>query len=211
VERQESPRVDLDAIRAAGHGGDVVAALQKGPRQRARRSLRAFGELSCEWAADVPTALDIFDELVDLHQLRWLAAGHPGAFGDSRVVGFHRALVADLLPRGEVLLFRVRDRDGSTVGCLYSYLDANRVLFYQGGFAQDADNKRRPGLTTHVTCLQACSDRGFAVYDLLAGASRYKRELATSAGELVWATAGPLGLRDGRRMLKRLVRGPRAA
>lgn len=211
VERQESPRVDLEDLRAAGHGGDIVAALAKGPRQRVRRSLRAFGELSCEWAADVPTALEILDELVALHQRRWLAAGQPGAFADPRVVAFHRELVAALLPRGEVLLFRVRDPVGGTVGCLYSYLDANRVLFYQGGFAQYADNKRRPGLTAHVLCLQACSDRGLAVYDLLAGASRYKQELATSTGELVWATAGPLGLRDGRRMLKRLVRGPRAA
>lgn len=201
---QPSPVVALPA------DGDVLAVLRSGPRQRIRRSRKAFGPLHATWAEDEDTALDVLDELIDLHQQRWTAAGEPGAFAEPDVVAFHRTLVPRLLPRGEVMLFRLRDDDGATVGCLYGFVDAGRLLFYQGGFTPMEDNKRRPGLTTHAACLQACRDRGLHTYDLLAGDARYKRELATGERTLVWATVERPGVRTGldrgRRTAKALAR-----
>jgi CelD/BcsL family acetyltransferase involved in cellulose biosynthesis len=190
VERRASPTFDLAAARA--QGGDVVSALRPGPRRRLRRSMREFGAVQAEWAETREQAQDILGELRRLHQARWQAAGLPGAFASARFTGFHFRLVDRLLPLGEAILFRVRSREHGTLGCLLSYREGDRVLFYQSGFASFGDNARRPGLVTHVLGMQECCDRGLSCYDFLAGDSRYKRELATDEDELLWATAaGP--------------------
>ena len=145
MRRASSPFFDLAAARAAGHGADVAAALRPGPRSRLRRTLRAFGPLHEEWAQDAESARAILDDLVVLHQARWTAGGEPGAFAEARVLAFHRDLVAALAGAAGVVLFRVRDAAGATIGCVYAFADAGTVLFYQGGFAVLDDNKRRPG------------------------------------------------------------------
>jgi hypothetical protein len=208
VRREPSPFFDLAAARAAGHGDEVAASLRAGPRARLRRTLRAFGPLHEDWAEDATSARTILEELVALHQARWTARGEPGAFADARVLAFHRDLVGELAGAGGVVLFRLRDSAGATIGCVYAFADAGTVLFYQGGFAASNDNRRRPGLATHARCLQACSDRGWDRYDFLAGEGRYKRELSTGERELVWATADRPGVRTS---VDRARRGARAA
>ncbi len=179
----DSPAMDLRAVRE--DGGDVVAALRSGPRSRIRRSLRGLGDVEAEWAATETRALAIFDELVEVHQRHWLAAGEPGAFASGRVVAFHRELIARLLPRDAAMLFRVR-AGGETIGCVYGLRDGERMLFYQSGVAQSADPKVKPGLVTHALCMQECLERGYDAYDFLAGDDRYKRELSSGADRLVW-------------------------
>jgi CelD/BcsL family acetyltransferase involved in cellulose biosynthesis len=63
------------------------------------------------------------------------------------------------------------------------------VLFYQSGLARFEDRTITPGFVAFCLCMQACYERGFSEYDFLAGDSRYKRDLATGARQLVWATA----------------------
>jgi len=203
-----SPCTDLAAIRA--DGGDVIAALGKGPRSRIRRSLRGMGELEGEWAVERDAALAIFDELVALHQARWEAAGERGAFVSPRAVGFHRDLIEALLPRQRVVLYRVH-AGGETVACIYGMVDRNRLLFYQSGVVELDDQKLKPGLVAHALCMQACLERGLDAYDFLAGDSRYKRELATGEEGVAWGRLS----RDTIRPLmsgamRRLARRPRA-
>jgi CelD/BcsL family acetyltransferase involved in cellulose biosynthesis len=202
-----SPCTDLAAIRAAG--GEVLGALAKGPRSRIRRSLRGMGAVAGEWATGLDAGRAIFDELVGLHQERWLAAGMPGAFASRRAVGFHRDLIEALLPSGRVVLYRVH-ADGGTVACIYGMVDRNRLLFYQSGVVELADQKLKPGLVAHALCMQACLEHGLDGYDFLAGDARYKRELATGERRIAWGT---LSRRRPRPLLslaaRRLARRPR--
>jgi CelD/BcsL family acetyltransferase involved in cellulose biosynthesis len=184
------PTVDLRA--AAAHGDEVLALLSPNTRYQVRRSLRGYGPVTVDWAATTDVGLEIFEELVSLHQRRWRAVGEPGAFASERQLEFHRRLIARLMPERRALLFRVRDADG-TIGCLYSHLDGDAVLSYQLGLAQSSDNKIKPGFVAHALCMQACFDRGFVLYDFLSGGGSYKRELATGERPLVWAS----GLRRG--------------
>jgi CelD/BcsL family acetyltransferase involved in cellulose biosynthesis len=198
VEEERGPTADLRA------GEDVLDGLSGRRRQRVRRSLKAFGELTTDWAQDERAATAILDELIELHQARWQGTGKPGAFASPRVVAFHRALVARLLPAGRVALVRVR-RGEETVGCLYGHVDGDRLLFYQSGLRQYEDNKLRAGVAAHVCFMRACRERGLAVYDFLAPAVRYKEELATGAAPIVWArierpTWRALLTRAGRRL-----------
>jgi CelD/BcsL family acetyltransferase involved in cellulose biosynthesis len=61
-------------------------------------------------------------------------------------------------------------------------------LMYQGGFAQFEDPRVKPGVVTHVLCMQACLERGLDAYDLLAGDQPYKRELCDREGTQSWLT-----------------------
>lgn len=185
VRREPSPIVDL---RSARGSGNALELLRKSVRQRVRRGLRGLGDVATEWADGEDAALRMLDELVELHQRRWRAAGRPGAFAAERVRAYHRDLVRTLLPRQSVMLFRARC-DAGTIGCLYGFLDRGRLLFYQSGFGEFGDPRLKPGLVTHALCMQACLDRGLDEYDLLAGESRYKRELANAERTLVWAVA----------------------
>jgi Acetyltransferase (GNAT) domain len=180
------PTVDLQA--ANHRDGDVLSTLTSNTRYQIRRSIRAFGDVQGEWAETTDQALDILDELTRLHQKRWREVGKPGVFSSPRFVEFHRALVKRLFPKGVILLYRVRSPLG-TIGCLYSFIERSNVLSYQLGLARFADNKMKPGFVTHALCMQSSYERGFADYNLLAGADPWKRELATIERQLVWATA----------------------
>jgi CelD/BcsL family acetyltransferase involved in cellulose biosynthesis len=187
VERERCPTTDLAAARTGPAGGDVVALLRAGVRRRVRQTLRAYGDLRTEWAQEPDHAERVLDELITLHQARWRSQGLPGAFAGPRARAFHRDAVRELVPRGAAIAFRVRTARGTTVGCVLAYVEGDRVLFHQSGLAGSSRSAERPGLATHVLCMQACSERGLATYDFLAGESRYKHELATGAEELVWA------------------------
>jgi hypothetical protein len=176
-----------DLREADAVGGEVLGMLRRNTRTMVRRSLRGLGAVQTEWAETPEHALDILDELVALHQARWVRAGQPGAFASPRFAGFHRALVPRLARTGDVILFRARAAAG-TVGCVYAFVDRGRVLFYQSGLASYADRQIRPGFVAHALCMQSSYERGLKEYDFLAGDSRYKRELSTRERELVWAT-----------------------
>lgn len=180
---QDSPTLPLPAP-----GEDVLGRMPSGAARRIRRSLRGLGPVTTEWAATPQEALDILTELASLHEQGWAQRGVQGRFASPRFEAFHRDLVRRLLPSGEVVLFRVRCERG-TLGCLYGFVEHDRLLFYQSGLARLGDNRLRPGLTCHALLMQACADRGLREYDFLAGDERYKRELSAASHELVWARA----------------------
>jgi len=172
------PAFDLAAARA--QGVDVLALLGSGVRSRIRRSNRGFGQIRTEWATTPAEALDIYDDLIALHQVRWEREGRPGAFASRRFTRFHRELIGRSMgERPSVMLYRLRNEHG-TIGCLYGFIENGMVLFYQSGFVDVEDNRLKPGLSTHACCLQECLERCLDTYNFLAGEARYKRELATT-------------------------------
>jgi len=199
LDEQDSPIADLTA------GGDVVDALSSSRRQRVRRALRGFGDVEAEWAQTPAQALAILDELIELHQARWSAEGAPGAFASDRFTAFHRALVERLLPEGRVALLRVR-RDEQVVGCLYGFVEDDRLLFYQSGLRRYEDNRLKAGVVAHVAFMRACREHGLTAYDFLAPAARYKEELSTHAERLVWAELTRPGWRNRLSSVARSVR-----
>lgn len=180
---QGSPVAELSHAR----GGDPIELLGSGPQRRARRALKGLAPLETEWAQTLEHGHAIMDDLVELHQRRWVEAGQPGKFASPRFAGFHRALIDRLFPGSGVMLVRVRS-EGQTIGCVYGQIEAAEVLFYQSGFVRHPDNRLRVGLAVHVCAMRACAERGIAAYDFLAPPTRYKLDLATRTDALVWAT-----------------------
>ena len=184
---EASPFIDLESIRR--EGGDYDAILSANTRRQVRRSTRAYeqeGALTLEVATSVTGALAIFDELAELHQRTWRKRRAAGAFAEERVVRYHRDLIARCTDRDSAHLMRLRC-GSRTVGCLYFFAAAGIAWFYQSGLAYEDDNKKKPGLLTHHRAIRHYFDRGYRVYDFLAGDSRYKRSLANQSRRMVWA------------------------
>ncbi len=187
--RTDRPCPTFDYQRARQEGKDILASLGSGVRSRVRRSDRGFAPFTSQWAATEAEALDIYDELIGLHQVRWQREGRAGAFASTRFTRFHREFIRRSMgdePR--VLLFRLRQNE-TTIGCLYGFIEHGTVLFYQSGFIEVADNRLKPGLSTHVACMQEGLERGLRAYNFLAGEARYKRELANTEAMLQSAIA----------------------
>ncbi len=188
-----APLADLAAARRTP--GGYLMLCTANTRQQIRRSDRAYaavGTLRIGRAAAIEEASAWLDDLARLHQATWTARGRDGAFAAPFFARFHHALIRRGLPRGEIDLLRVT-AGRETVGILYNFRYAGRVMAYQSGFAySDAHKARKPGMTSHSQAIQYSMTDGADIYDFLAGGDRYKRSLATREPWLYWVMAGPV-------------------
>jgi CelD/BcsL family acetyltransferase involved in cellulose biosynthesis len=183
VDRDVSaPFIDLARVRAAG---DYLSLLSSNTRAQIRRARRTVGPCELEIARSPAHAFEIYRELVTFHTARWRERGQPGVFADPWFDRFHRRLIEQRLPHGEIELVRVR-AGGKTIGCLYNLVANGHVLFYQSGFAQFEDPHIKPGYLCHALAIEHAAAAGHAVYDLLGGDARYKASLSTDATRLLW-------------------------
>ncbi len=207
VEFREETCHYFDLLAARESSGDVLSQLGYSTRKHVRRNLKAYGDLTCEWAETVPQAEAIFEELVQLHQARWTAVGEPGSYASQRFLEFHRDLIRELVPAGRMVLFRVVQGD-EVLGCLQSLIDRNRILCYQSGFTP-YEGKLSPGVIVDFKCMEESLRRGFDAYDFLHGDTHHKRSLAPETQQLIWATLRQSSLRhkvlESLRMVKRAI------
>lgn len=187
-ERRVCHVADLRLAREGG--GDVVKTFSKSVGVKIRKNLRRFeeryGPVRGEWITDVARAMPVFDELVLLHQQRWTTAGHTGSFASSRFLAFHRTLITRLLGDGRVVLYRATAGD-QVLGTFYGFVERGAIYHYQWGLAQFEDNSLSPGFVVGALCMDEALKLGYEEVNWLAGDVRYKRDLANTSRELVWA------------------------
>lgn len=212
IRAEVCPTVDLTKAREAD--GDVLATLRREPRRQIRRGIRGLGGVSTEVADGPSDALEILEELIEMHQARWNVEGKPGAFASRRFTEFHRAAVPRLAESGAALLMRVRSGSG-TLGCVYHLVDRDQVLTYAMGL-MPAERKIKPGFVTLACCMQRCHELGFSVYNHLPEPTLYKWELSNSERHLTSATTvrrgvKPAALERARRLKRWLLSPPSPA
>jgi CelD/BcsL family acetyltransferase involved in cellulose biosynthesis len=182
-----SPYVDLQLVRK--RSGDYIALLGSNVRSQIRRAYRLYearGPIVREVAKDLPSALEIYDELIDLHTASWRKRKKAGAFATAYFRDFHRQLIEKRHGAGEIQLIRVRCGD-STIGCVYNFVFRGTVYFYQSGLLDETDNRLKPGYICHAEAIKFSAESGHSVYDFLAGFEDYKERLSTHKRTLVWA------------------------
>jgi hypothetical protein len=130
--------------------------------------------------------MDIYHELVDLHECTWNNRGEKGAFCSDYLCQFHRQLIQSRFEYDEVQLLRIRCENSSTIGCLYNFVYKNNVYFYQSGINYNLDKRLKPGLVAHTEAVKYNAAAGHKIYDFLGGGSRYKMSLATNHNQLIW-------------------------
>lgn len=177
----------VDFAKCGGSLDGYLAALSRNTRGQIRRAQRlAAGAAGvtvhrAQTYADKVAALD---ELRRLHQATWRSRGKPGAFADEHFNLFVSALL--FAPGVELLHVGAGPR---TVGVLLNFVHRGHVYAYQSGFAYDHDNRSKPGLVCHTAAIAESIALGRKGYHFMAGAARYKDQLATDTETLVWLTA----------------------
>lgn len=182
-----SPYVDLEMIR--GQGGNYFSLLSANKRQQIKRSYRLAektGMVRLEVAHDLDGALDIYNEMVFLHEKVWTERGKEGAFSSDYLFQFHRRLIQNRFNTDEIQLLRIKCGE-KTLGCLYNFVYRKNVYFYQSGINYDLDKRLMPGFMIHVEAIRHNVTAGHRTYDFLGGDSDYKMSLATHHNRLIWA------------------------
>ena len=182
-----SPYVDLELVRRTD--GGYLSLLTPNTRSQVRRSYRQYelmGVVTSEVARDLNRAMNIYDEMLKLHQKTWQARGKSGAFANPYFDHCHRQLIHKRFNQGEIQLFRVSCGQ-ETIACLYNFVLGGKVHFYQSGINYGPDPRLKPGLISHVEAIKYNAEVGHDVYDFLGGDARYKSQLSTKCERLIWA------------------------
>ncbi|MEZ5835475.1 MAG: GNAT family N-acetyltransferase [Geminicoccaceae bacterium] len=194
-------RIDLDELRRDGR--DLLSRLSRNSRQQVRRAMKLYeerGPLSVRIAADSRESLAFFDDMKRLHIGTWSARGHDkGAFGQSYFETFHRHMITRHPGDHRVEMMAIT-AGNEPVGYLYNFVAGGHVHNYQCGFADEKDNRLKPGLVSHVMAIGHHMRNGAGIYDLLAGDQRYKSSLASPGPSLqslvIWRARPGLVLED---------------
>ncbi|MDW8125559.1 MAG: GNAT family N-acetyltransferase [Geminicoccaceae bacterium] len=173
-----SYRVDLETLRGRGIGYlDALGSRVRGQIRRAMRLYRERGDLVLEAARDLPEARAWLLALAELHEARFRSKNTSGAFSARGFGDFHRALLARAVPLGAAEILRLK-AGSRPIGYLYNFVWRGWVGYYTSGFVYEPDNRLKPGLVAHALAIERYLRRGAAIYDFMAGASRYKASLA---------------------------------
>ena len=148
------------------------------------RYYAGFGELALEEADSVERAQEFLDGLRRFHVLSWRRRRKPHSFVNPFFETFHKALIRDCLPKGEIQFLRISAGEW-TLGYLYNFRYKGQIYAYQSGF-DDRDNNWRPGYVSHYLAINHNHHAGMRGYDLLAGDNRLKESFATSTYDMYW-------------------------
>jgi len=203
-------------IARLGDGFDAyLASLSSKTRMHARQYLRDAERAGIVVElADAAVADAYFDDLVRVHQARWVAAGEPGCFSAPRFTEFHRGLVRQWVPGGRAVLARF-SHQGAVFAVLYGFVTARKFDLYQFGVAPlDPGVVRSSGTAANLLLMRHLAQRGIGHYDFLRGVSSYKKSLATEQRQLLCASCRrhtPRALLDrmcqlAARVLRRVVK-----
>ncbi len=184
-------------LRAVSRGGCPIAWIGDGfepylaqlssktrmhARQYIREADRSGVVLQIAGATDADR---YFDDLVRVHQERWVQAGQPGCFSASRFTEFHRSLVREWTASGRVVLARL-SHQGKIFAVLYGFVTSRKFDLYQLGVTPvERTIIRSSGTAANLLLIAHLAGRGVVQYDFLRGVSAYKKSLTTEQRELI--------------------------
>jgi hypothetical protein len=181
-----APYVNLEEVRKAS--GGYISLLGSRFRSYIRKSYRAYekyGLINLIDAQDKKYAIEIYDELVKLHQKSWTAKGHPGAFSSEYFYNFHKQLITNRFSFGEVQLLKISS-GSETLGCMYNFIYNGKVYFYQSGINYMLEKAAKPGLVCFCEAINYNAKLNHLIFDFMAGGFDYKQRLAKNMNRLVW-------------------------
>ena len=193
-----------------------LARLSGSKRRLVRTSLRDFekwsgGRSSLHVARNAAELEEGSRILRELHEARWREEGKSGVFSSPLFTAFHAEVMPALLARGELELMWLCAPE-EPVAATYNIVWNGAVHFYQSGRRMDLPRELRPGVVLHALAIRRSIELGRREYDFLAGASRYKQDLALAVRPLCSIRlVRPSRLNLARRAYERAERLVRAA
>lgn len=179
INSQKSYYVDLEKVRSNNY--DYLALIGRNRRKKIRRAIKEYekmGEISVKIAENVPEALTIFGEMVELHQKRWSQRNQPGSLSTEYVLNSHKNLISKRFEHGEIQLLKV-SAGNHIIGCLYNFVYDGRVLCADSGYSYLHANYYRPGFICDYYGILHNAEKGLLSYDFMHGEQEYKKSLST--------------------------------
>lgn len=179
IESLPSYWIDLNKVRE--NDNDYISLISKNKRSQIKRSIKEYqlgGEIKIKVAGSKEEALQMLDELAELHQKEWTQRGKPGAFLNQFFCEFHHKLIQDRFEQGEIQLLKIFNNE-AVIGYLYNFIYNDEVLFYQCGFNYKEGNIYRPGIVSHYFAILFNCQLNNKKYNFLVGKSQYKKSLST--------------------------------
>ena len=121
----------------------------------------------------------MFEQLIVLHQARWIEEGKPGCFSAPRFTEFHRSLIRQLLARKEAVIARMVI-ENETVSVMLGYVAGKKFDSYVAGAKFNEERIKSPGITLHLLLKERLASQGIVSYDHMSGSMRYKQQYSTS-------------------------------
>lgn len=156
---------------------DFMERLSSSLRSKIRRAVRLYeerGQLTARVAETNEEKAAAWERLISLHKTGWEKRGYEGVFDNHHLTAFHKRLqknAPDACHLFEVMV------GSDIIAVLYNFVHGNEVMNYQSGFKFEDDNRLAPGFVAHALAAQYYQEKGFGVYDLLAGEADYKSRL----------------------------------
>lgn len=158
-----------------------LSLLSSNSRGLARKRTRgAIRDGAVFQVAETQTEADeMFEQLIVLHQARWVEEGKLGCFSAPRFTEFHRLLISRLLDRKEAIIARMAV-ENETVSVMLGYIAGKKFDSYVAGAKFDDERIKSPGITLHLLLKERLATQGIAAYDHMSGTMRYKQQYSTS-------------------------------
>jgi hypothetical protein len=130
-----------------------------------------------ETTSDRSAVQNDVEDFIAMHQQRWMLAGHPGVFRDTRQADFHRQVALQCFDRGWLFLAFLK-LNGQRVAVNYGFRYRDTLATYLNGMTELGDKaKFSPGKVLHELSMQKGIEEGMRVYDFMRGRERYKYAL----------------------------------
>jgi CelD/BcsL family acetyltransferase involved in cellulose biosynthesis len=187
---------------------DYLRSFNKKKRQSLTYALRDFHAWAGDdWRLEMARTPDELARglrsLIDLHEQRWQAEAHGGAFASPRFQAFHGRFARLALHHQRLLLMTVVVR-GQAVAALYAFHSDHKLYFYQCGRILSAPPKVRLGIVTVIFALQQTMKLGLREFDFLGGQAQYKHLFTVTERQIVQLRLARRGVRES---LRRAARG----
>ena len=132
----------------------------------------ASGEFQIATTANDLAFDGAFEQLKQLHALRWLSKGHKGVFNSPSFTEFLETATRELSQEERCEIVTVTHK-GQTIGAQLYLTAAAGFQFYQSGYCPNA-MKLEPGYLMFVFMIQRAIERGDTLFDFLRGDEPYK-------------------------------------
>ena len=145
---------------------------------RYERRLKVEFNACFKEASSTDDMLHAFNELTRLHSLRWSQLGQSGAFHDSRVLAFHKSIIAGLGEQGLIKMFFL-SLGQRIVSVLYVFVYNNIIHGYASGFDPEFA-KYSVGNVLLASALREAIRCNYSEFDFLRGNEHYKENWTES-------------------------------
>jgi len=149
--------------------------LSRSHRKQILRSLRELwdtGRAKLTIASDPADLPRFMDQMIDLHQRRWQAAGEPGVFSNPAFAAFLREVAPRMLAT-ESLQLSLLELDGRPAAADFHLLGGTAQFVYQGGIEPEMRDES-PGRLLTALLIRGAIEEHRTTFDFLRGDESYK-------------------------------------